>query len=158
LTALELLGKLILLGFPLSTIRLQLGFPSSRIRFQSLKLRFELGFPLAAGGRPRGLARLCLNCGTGRRRNLLLQLLNLGLEQADRLLVRDLPVQLGLSRFDFFHSYVTGNAAHAPKVKNRVWMAWHKSKDRRDGKLRGEMENSSAKDELQFKIFCEMLL
>jgi hypothetical protein len=35
-------------------------------------------------------------------------------------------------------------------------MAWHKSKDRRDGKLRGEMENSSAKDELQFKIFCEM--
>jgi hypothetical protein len=36
-------------------------------------------------------------------------LLNFGLEQADRLLGRDLPVQLGLSRFDFFHSYVTGN-------------------------------------------------
>jgi hypothetical protein len=48
--------------------------------------------------------------------------------------------------------------SRATKVKNRVWMAWHKSKDRRDGKLRGEMENSSAKDELQFKIFCEMLL
>ena len=27
---------------------------------------------------------------------------------------------------------IKGNAAHAAKVKSRVWMAWHRNKDKRD--------------------------
>ena len=47
------------------------------------------------------------------------------LDDGQGLTAREMAVLLNLD-------LIKGNAAHAAKVKSRVWMAWHRNKDKRD--------------------------
>ena len=55
----------------------------------------------------------------------LLKRLATQLDGGQGLTAREMAVLLNLE-------LIKGNAAHAAKVKSRVWMAWHRNKERRD--------------------------
>jgi hypothetical protein len=55
----------------------------------------------------------------------LLKRLATQLDGGQGLTAREMAVLLNLD-------LIKGNAAHAAKVKSRVWMAWHRNKDKRD--------------------------
>ena len=55
----------------------------------------------------------------------LLKRLATQLDGGQGLTAREMAVLLNLD-------LIKGNAAHAAKVKSRVWMAWHKNKERRE--------------------------